>query len=152
MEKEVKAPHEHKTYEREPLHLIVFAQTKDGTPISYARIYKRSWKQIQTIREAIKEFYGYGGSGYDGKQKLHLTRLCSITGLNENTVRELLVKMAACKKIMMKNSKGRWVLVTDKPMVILQQKAKHVQKEFWGRKCPVYILPFEEKYWRPKES
>lgn len=149
-EEPIPVPHEHKTYEKEPLYTVVYAQAKDGTAISYQRIYKTGWLRIQEILQVIRQFYSYKGEGYEGKRKLCLTELSKKAGMDITTARVLLIQMASCKKIIKRKGKN-WVTESDKPLVILQQKAKHVEKRFWGKRCPLYVLPFEGRYYKRKE-
>lgn len=147
---EVLTPHEHKTYEREPLYTVIYAETKEGRPISYQRIYNKSYAQIKRIQDAITSFYGWRGEGRDGKRKLNLSRLSELTGINASTLRPLLIQMASAKKIIRKKG-NKWIPEYSKPLCILQQKAKHIEQSLWGKRCPLYVLPFDEKYYQRKE-
>lgn len=146
-EQEAKRPQEFKTYQREELYTVVYIKSKDNTPISYQRIYRRTWEQFKLVEDAVNEFYNYMNRD---KQKLHLAQLSALTGIAPAVLREVVLKMACCKMIIARKGNNKRIVVRDRPYLILQQKEKHIQKEFWGRRCPLYVLPFDEKYWKKK--
>lgn len=140
MEEEIARPHEHKTFERELLHTVVYQLSKDGRPISYQRLYKNTWAYVEIIMRCIDDFY----SEHDDK-KLCVLGLSELSGISRDTVRRLIIIMAAAKKVIIKKG-DRWKVLHDKPLLVLQQKPKHVDKKLWGKRTPIYVLPFDPKY------
>jgi len=142
-------PIEYKTeeYKRQPLYTLVYATTKKGRPISYQRIYSIGYEQIKLIAGVVQEYYGYGGPGNNGEMKLTIKQLRERININKVQLTNLLIKMAAVRKVIARQPNGKLEVEKEGPYILLQQKAKHIDKKYFGIKTPVYILPFEETYY-----
>lgn len=145
MEQDV-TPHEHKTFSKDRLYTVVYQTTKEGKPISYSRLYKINFEHLKNIKALVDKYYGYGGIGYDGDNKLYFGQIMKLLHIDQSTLKQLLLMMASCKKLIYKDG-DRWKTLYDKPLILLQQKAKHIDKKYYGRKTPIYVLPFERQYW-----
>lgn len=146
-------PHIHKTNERFPLLTFVYQLLADGTPISYGRIYKRSWEHIQLIMKKVNAFYSYSGDGAGGQYRMHFRRLADETGIRHHTLMLLLLKMATCKQVISYDGqKYKSKILRKKPFILLQQRRKAIERSRWGKKTPLYILPFEKFYFTPRKT
>lgn len=139
-------PAEVKTYTPSKLRQFVYWFNKKGRPISYQRIYNRSWEQVKKINRAVELYYQK--TEYepyeDPTEKMNLQTLVEETGICQGVVLSLLIKMANVKQVLVRID-NRWKIERSKPYIIIQQKAKHVQREYWGKKTPLYIYPFDER-------
>ncbi|MFW6383400.1 MAG: hypothetical protein ACOCZQ_02030 [Nanoarchaeota archaeon] len=145
VKKEAKPPYEYKTsdYKSQDLYLFVYHKSENGKPLSYGRIYKKSIRQINIINNVMEKWYRSHLNNLAGDGKLHFTKLCNLTKLHATTLRELLLKMASVQEVL-KRKDGKWTKVRDKPYIILQQKAKNVSRQGWGKKSCVYCMPYWE--------
>jgi hypothetical protein len=143
----IDAPAEYKTkeYKSSPLYVLVYQLDSHGRPISYQRLYKKSYSQIVKINKILEFFYGHHrGEGVGGRGKIHLQKLSQVAKIHQAVLRELLLKMACMKQLRMKKG-NEWSLVRNEPWILLQQKVKYVSRAKFGKKTCLYILPYKKR-------
>lgn len=142
---EIKEPLEYKSYKPKPLITFVYALNKNNEPISYQRIYSQGYQDILKIEQAVNDFYNENGD----YSKLNVAKLEELTEISSSFLSSLLVRMASVKRVI-ERFEGKIKILRDKPYIILQQKHKHISRELFGRRCPLYIFPFAPKYYAQK--
>ncbi len=130
------------TLKKNKLFVLVYQMTKSGQPLSYTRVYTKAWEQMNLIMDTVESFYQRNSD-----EKLHLKRISEFCDLSANRVSQLVLRMAATKKVIYQEG-GEWKIEREKPMIVLQQRPKHILRQYWGLKTPVYALPFNEKYFK----
>lgn len=144
---------EHKTkHEKKPLYLVVYATILEDKlrAISYHRVYKRGFEQIEQIKSVVNDFYidseCYDNIRYVQNKKLYLSQLMKLTGLGHSVIKPIIIMMSSWKELRIR-VKNNWVVKYDKPLLILQQQPKREQ-HINISKSPLYIYPYSDVFYK----
>ena len=140
MNEEPPKPHFYSNAKEKPKITFVYQLTKDKVPLSYTRVYTKSWDNIIEIEKYLEGYYRD-----NTEKKLFLGDLARGMELSETITSKYILMMCTVKQVR-EDFKGETKIIRDKPLCIIQQAVRHTSKRYFSIRTPIYVTPFAKEY------